>query len=98
MLLMNLEWVTEDVNSHSYMDRLQYGEEGKVFHGRHPSHKENFKRVFGRSGLVHALTLCNAFLKLTPNAFEHQQLEMVQHEQLQLHINSITKTNGPVVF
>ena len=36
--------------------------------------------------------------ELTPNAFEHHQLEMVQREQLRLHIDSITKTNGLIVF
>ena len=89
------EWVTEDVNSHSYMDPLQYGEEGKVFHGVPPTRR--IKSIWKKRTRTR-LEFVQRLFELTPNAFEHHQLEMVQREQLRLHIDSITKTNGLIVF
>ena len=56
--------------------------------------------MFGQKGLlvVTRKQFVKRLFQLMPYAFQHHQLEMVQREQLRLHIESITKTNGLVVF
>ena len=89
------EWVTEDVTSHSYIDPLQDGDEAKVFHGVPPTRR--IKSIWKKRTRTR-LQFVQRLFELTPNAFQHHQLEMVQREQLRLHIDSITKTNGLIVF
>ena len=40
---------------------------------------------------------CQQIFELTPDAFQHHQLEIVQREQLKIHIESITSSNGLIV-
>ena len=88
------EWVPEDVSAQPFQDPL-LANEPVILHGVPPT--KRVKNVWKKRTTTRKQFVKRLF-DLTPYAFQHHQLEMVQREQLRLHIESITKTNGLVVF
>ena len=88
------EYITEDVSAQSFEDPLR-SNEPIILHGVLPTKRVTSvwtKRTTSRKQFVKRL------FELTPYAFQHHSLEMVQHEQLRLHIDRITKTIRLMVF
>ena len=88
------EWVTLDINAQPFDDPLNLHGEGVELHGVPPP--KRMKSVWTKRTRTRN-QFCQRIFELTPDAFQHHQLEMVQREQLKIHIESITSLNGLIV-
>ena len=90
------EWVTLDINAQPFDDPLHLHGKSVELHGVDVPPPKRIKNVWTKRARTRN-QFCQQIFELTPDAFQHHQLEMVQHEQLKIHIESITSSNGLIV-
>ena len=87
--------LNEDITATSYAtDPLLDGRDSMTFHGAPPP--KRIKRIWKKI-TKSKKEFSTRLFELAPDTFQHHQLELVQREELPIHIQSITPQNGLIV-
>jgi hypothetical protein len=88
------EWVVEDITASGFEDPMEHDLQPLMLHGI-PAPKR-IKSVWKKTTRS-KFSFSQRIFDLAPDTFQHHQLELVQREQLKIHIKSITQGNGLIV-
>ena len=87
--------LNEDITATSYAtDPLLDGRDSMTFHGAPPP--KRIKRIWKKI-TKSKKEFSTRLFELAPDTFQHHQLELVQREELRIHVQSITPQNGLIV-
>jgi hypothetical protein len=88
------EWVPQDITDDSDPLRMRQQQESVEIHGIPPP--KRIKHIWKKQTKT-KFQFTQRIFELSPDTFRHHQLESVQREQLKIHVQSITPTNGLVL-